>query len=99
MKWETIKNKCARQASSEFEPISSMSSKSNISWGILLAQLIKEGNPMGFYDAQKTAKEKCYSIIDSWDIRQWESLKSIFPNVFPKNLKTPELTDKGWELI
>ena len=94
MKWDTIKNKCVTQASKDLSANSSTDK-----WGILLTQLIKEGNSMTFYNAQKTAKEKCYEIIDSWDIRKWESLKKTFPDAFPKTLFSPELTNKGWELL
>ena len=94
MKWDTIKDRCVSEASKDLSANGSSSK-----WGILLTQLIKEGNGMTFYSAQKTARGKCYEIIDSWDIRQWESLRDIFPNAFPKGLKKPELTDKGWELV
>jgi len=94
MKWETIKNRCINQASRELTAVSNRAD-----WGMLLTQLIKEGNPMNFHNAQKTAKEKCYEIIDNWDIRQWKNLKFVFPDAFPSGLNQPELTDKGWELL
>jgi len=94
MKWDTIKDRCVYEASNELGV-----NQSAHRWGILLTQLIKEGNGMTFYKAQKTAKDKCYAIIDAWDIRQWEKLKALFPKAFLKGLHRPELTEKGWELI
>jgi hypothetical protein len=94
MKWETIKNRCVNIASKELHTLSL-----EVNWSMLLFQLQKQNNRIGFYKTQEMAKEKCYDVIDNWDIRNWKSLQERFPQAFPKGVSQIELTDKGWELF
>ena len=98
MKWDTIKDNCIRAACTDFR-----SNNTDISL-IVLAVLQSGERPLDWKGTirRRLAKEiedEIVRVIERWDIRQHEKLRSLFPSCFKGLLGIAELTDNGWEVI
>jgi hypothetical protein len=95
MNWETIKSNCVRQATTELRSAHTLMGERMLS----LMSCRLEGMKLSSWQFSKELEKKVIERIESWDIRNWGDLKSVFPKCFPKHVTRIDLTDKGWELI
>lgn len=101
MKWETIKNRCVRQAYEQLAKQVSFTSLHLLTIGALLDKDYQQkykDTTIG-RSLRKEITEAIILAIDNWDIRQYNELKNVFPTAFPKNIVGIDLTEKGWEII
>ena len=101
IKWETIKNRCVRIAYKELNQVSFTSLHSLTISAILDSSYKRkyENTTIG-RSLRQEITEEIVKAIDNWDIRQFNALKKVFPDAFPKNLQGGmELTEKGWVIV
>jgi hypothetical protein len=96
MNWETIKSNCVRTACSKLRNNSDISL---ITLACLKTAEIPKGSRTIRQKLTKELEDKIVNVISSWDIRNYNHLKTLFPQHFPKAIAGVELTDKGWILI
>jgi hypothetical protein len=95
MNWERIKNRCVRQAATELRSAHTLMGERMLS----LMSCRLEGMKLTSWKFSKELENKVVSVIENWDIRKWNELKTVFPDCFPKQVTGIDLTDKGWELV
>ena len=101
MKWDTIKNRCVKEACY-------LMSLPHINMSILTVGTLldpnKYENVKYLRDTtlgralRKEMTEEIVKAIDNWDIRQYKTLQNVFPKLFPKNIVGIDLGEKGWVL-
>ena len=103
MKWETIKSNCVRSAITEIRSWHVCTGERLLlQFRLILNNEVPErtesNNGSAPWRIQKTLEDKIVNIIRSWDIREYERLKTLYPKHFPKKINGFELTDNGWNI-
>ena len=95
MKWEIIKNNCIREIVSIH--------RHNFSYVGEKMLLLTRYRILGYNKSAHTflteVENDVVAIINRWDIRDYEKLRNVYPNCFPKGNLSVELTDNEWELL
>jgi hypothetical protein len=96
MKWETIKENCIRTACTNFRHNADI-------FLITLAALkigeIPQGKGTIRQRLSNEVENEIVKLISNWDVRQYASLKQLFPQHFPKTINGIEFDDDGWILV
>ena len=98
MNWETIKSNCVRTTCSRMRRFPYMDI-SLITLACLKTGEIPKGSGTIRQKLTKELEDKIVEVISSWDVRNYNQLKTLYPEHFPKKVEGIELTDKGWILI
>ena len=106
MKWDSIKNKCVREAHTAINnEYSGMLKSEPINFSLLSVGAILDSEYKNKYEnttlsrsLRKEITDEVIRAIDNWDIRCWSSLQKVFPKAFPKNVQGIELGENGWVL-
>ena len=100
MKWETIKENCARDL---YTDIQNSINHIDLIGIYSLQKMIKTSKLNKYRQCQQEVADICWEIITNWDIRCIKDLIEVFPNKVPTFIKKGnyciEYSDNGWELI
>lgn len=89
MKYETLKENVARDVYAAIAHGRAPHSNPSLSMEACAAVMfdaIAERRP--FDVSRKALAEKCLAIVLAWDVRMVGKLRELFPDSFPRNLKT-----------
>jgi len=101
MKWDTIKDRCVREAHSQFFN-GNGATLSLVNLACMLDPTYKnkyEGIGGFGHSVRLELYKEVEKTIDAWDIRCHGTLKKVFPKAFPSGANTPNLGENGWEMI
>lgn len=92
MKWDKIKENCIRCS---YNTITVDSGRFVLSG---LEMILKKEVLLNSYKRKDAIHDEIAKIISNWDIRNFESLRKIFPNEFPKGNLRIEYNE-FWEVL
>lgn len=93
MKWEKIKDNCIRYSFNQIDL--------NVGEFALVSAriLINNEKYLKSRDRKVVLAKEIEKVISNWDIRNFESLRNLFPSCFPKKNKLTISYNDYWELI
>lgn len=109
MKWETVRNQVGRGVYTVVQELRSPQVINDILLDVIFNPAKDLPKPLAHGKLAKRYAEKAWEVIQNWDIRSAERLRTLFPQYWPPSLRKGKLhaelvdrsdgMDSDWHLV